>query len=131
MGPAAADLTAHQVRAMLKGESPSKPADFTGKVLCDLDLSGFDSRNADLRRTSFFGGKLVRAHFRDATLEGATLRTVNLFRVKLGGADLASADIAGADFTEADLSGAIFRGVQGYTEAKGLDHVENVDKIVR
>lgn len=51
---------------MLKGESPSKPADFTGKVLCDLDLSG-----------------------------------------------------------------AIFRGVQGYAEAKGLDHVENVDKIVR
>ncbi|MDE2299450.1 MAG: pentapeptide repeat-containing protein [Burkholderiales bacterium] len=41
------------------------------------------------------------------------------------------ADLRGADHSGADLSGTIFRGVQGYAQAKGLDHAENVDKIVR
>ena len=50
---------------------------------------------------------------------------------KLGGAGLSDADITGADFYEADLSGAIFRGVKGFAQAKGFDRAETFDKIVR
>src|ERR1700752_3003902 len=69
----AADLSADQVKALLKGASPSMPADFTGKDLSDLDLSGLDFRNARLSKVSFFGSKLVESDFRGATLTGANL----------------------------------------------------------
>jgi uncharacterized protein YjbI with pentapeptide repeats len=238
----AADLSVDQVRAALRNASPAEPANFGGKDLSDLDLSGLDFRKANLRGASLFGSKLVQADFRGATLEGANLngawlmgtdftgadlhrasllsvvvlggavkkmpifkganlsgvkmiadlpgadlsgadfsramvgvniknqgmgqmrtdlsganlagatlagadfnrslmafcnlkgsnlRGANFFRAKLGGADLSGADVSDADFTEADLSGAIFQGVKGLAEAKGLDRAENFDKIVR
>ena len=42
----AADLSVDQVRAALKSASPTAAADFAGKDLSDLDLSGLDFRKA-------------------------------------------------------------------------------------
>jgi uncharacterized protein YjbI with pentapeptide repeats len=45
----AADLSVDQVKAALRNASPSMPANFAGKDLSDLDLTGLDFRKADLR----------------------------------------------------------------------------------
>ena len=89
---AAADLSEQQVRAQLaEAAQQTRPADFSGRDLSDLDLSGLDFRRARLAGTSLFGSKLVEADFREADLRGANLN---------------GAWLMGTDFSRADLSGA-------------------------
>jgi uncharacterized protein YjbI with pentapeptide repeats len=97
---AAADLSVDQVRAALRNASPSAPANFAGRDLSDLDLTGLDFRKANLRGVSLFGSKLVQSDFRDATLEGANLN----------GAWLMGTDFTGANLNHASLLSVVVLG---------------------
>ena len=96
----AAELSVEQVSAILKGSSASRPADFNGKDLSDLDLSGLDFRYAKLQGVSFFGSKLVRSDFRGASLVGSNLN----------GSWLMGTDFTGADLTRASLLSVVVLG---------------------
>ena len=66
-------------KAVAAGQTPS----FRGRNLSDLDLSGFNLRNADLT---------------DAYMRGANLNGVDLSEAKLHGASLKNARISGCLF---------------------------------
>ncbi len=100
MTVATADFSVDQVSTMLKGTSASRPADFSGKDLSDLDLSGLDFRHAKLRGVSFFGSKLVQTDLRGASLVGANLN----------GSWLMGTDFTGADLTRASLLSVVVLG---------------------
>jgi uncharacterized protein YjbI with pentapeptide repeats len=112
-------------------------ADFSRAMVgVNIKNQGMGQMRTDLSGANLAGATLAGADFNRSlmsfcNLKGSNLRAVSFFRAKLEGADLTDADIAGADFTEAELTGAIFRGVKGFAEAKGLDRAENFDKIVR
>lgn len=95
-----AELSLDQVSARLNAASPSMPADFAGKDLSDLDLSGFDFRHANLAGVSFFGSKLVRSDFRGVALVGANLN----------GAWLMGTDFTGANLSRASLLSVVVLG---------------------
>ncbi|MEY3867281.1 MAG: hypothetical protein RLZZ338_1172 [Cyanobacteriota bacterium] len=96
----------------------------------NLDFSGANLRDADLRLTilsgsNFARAKLIGTNFRGADLRGANLSEADLSGANLSGADLRGANLSqtdlivadlrrvnlsGADFTGADLSGADFTG---------------------
>lgn len=59
----AAELTVAQVQSARAETTASAPADFSGKDLFDIDLSGRGFRRAVMRRTSLFTSKLVEADF--------------------------------------------------------------------
>jgi len=100
--------------------------DFSGANLRDADLrltilSGSNFGRAKLIGTNFRGADLSGANLREADLSGANLSgadlrganlsqtdliVADLRRVNLSGADLSSSDLSGADFTGADLSGS-------------------------
>jgi uncharacterized protein YjbI with pentapeptide repeats len=100
MNAMAADLSVDQVKAALRSASPSMPADFAGKDLSNLDLTGLDFRKANLRGVNLFGSKLVQSDFRDATLEGANLN----------GAWLMGTDFTGANLSRASLLSVVVLG---------------------
>jgi uncharacterized protein YjbI with pentapeptide repeats len=102
----------------------------------NIKNQGMGQMRTDLSSANLAGAILTNADFNRSlmaycNLSGSNLRGVNFFRVKLDGADLTGADITGADFTEAELTGAIFRGVKGFDQAKGLNRANGVDTIVR
>src|SRR5215472_14139064 len=65
----AADLTIEQVRDKLAAATCEHPADFSGKSLDNLDLSGLDFKRANLSGANLFGAKLD-----GAKLSGANRR---------------------------------------------------------
>jgi uncharacterized protein YjbI with pentapeptide repeats len=97
-----ADLTRDQVVAALSRATPTAPADFSGRSLEKVDLSGLD-----LSRANFAGADLYAAKLEDSNLTGADLT----------GANLGLAWVIRANFTDADLSGA---KVQGLVVASGM-----------
>jgi uncharacterized protein YjbI with pentapeptide repeats len=101
---AAADLDAARVRQILAAATPGRPADFSGKSLEELDLSGLDFRGAKLAHANLFAAKLVGANFTGADLSGAKLDLAWIMR---------------ADFSHANLSGA---SCLGLVVASGLDY---------
>jgi uncharacterized protein YjbI with pentapeptide repeats len=88
---AALDVTARDVTEAFFKSDAAHPADFSGRKLEQLDLSGLD----------FKGARLAGAN-----LYGSDLTTANLARTDLAGAKLDRATLIKADFTRADLSGA-------------------------
>lgn len=97
-----AGLTRDQVIAALSRATPAAPADFSGKSLEKVDLSGLDLSGAKLA-----GADLYAAKLEDSNLTGADLT----------GANLGLAWVIRANFTDADLSGA---KVQGLVVASGM-----------
>ena len=99
-----ADLTfADVLQSLAAARKAGRPADFAGRSLRDVDLSGLD---------------LAGANFRDANLFGAKLADANLTGADLSGANLDLAWLIHADFTRADLSGA---SLIAPVVAEGLD----------
>ena len=132
----AANLSGAKMIADLPGADLAGANFSDAKVGVNIKNQGMGQMRTDLSNARLTGANLAGADFNRSLmtfsdLKGSNLRGANFFRVKLGGADLTGADITGADFTEADLSGTIFRDVQGFAEAKGLNRAENADKIVR
>jgi uncharacterized protein YjbI with pentapeptide repeats len=99
----ASDMTVAEVRTALAAATPERPADFSGKALDNLDLSGLDLRGAVLAGVNLFGAKLVDCDLTGANLHGANLNLAWIMR---------------ANFTRADLSQA---SLQGLVVSSGLE----------
>lgn len=91
----AADLSVEEVRALLEKATPEGPADFSGKNLSELDLSGLDFKRANLARADLFGTKLVGANLSHANLSGARLDLAWIMRADFTGANLTQASMFG------------------------------------
>lgn len=121
-----ADMTRSEVEAALAAANVAAPADFNGKRLSSLDLSGAIFRAARLNKKKLVGAKLNlavldQAWLLEADLTGASLRGANPFasqmlRARLDGADLASAK----------LSAPI-----GLDQTKNFDKAKNRDRWIR
>ncbi len=86
---------------------------------------GADLSGADLSGANLFKADLSYATLAKARLVGADLRNSELIQ-----SDLTGADLTGARLNKADLAGAIFTGVLGRSEIKGLDQARNRDKAI-
>lgn len=88
-----ADLTAAQVRAALAAATPEHKADFSGKSLRELDLSGADLAGANLSGVNLFGTKLDGANLTGANLTGANLNLAWLIHANFTKANLTNASL--------------------------------------
>ncbi|HWK40011.1 MAG TPA: pentapeptide repeat-containing protein [Hyphomicrobium sp.] len=119
-----ADVTREDVLAAIAKAGTNGTADFSGRRLNGIDLSGLDLRRLKLQAaringTNFAGSDLegvvldqawgLRSDFSKANLKGSSLFATQLMDAKLPGADFSHARIA-ADFSRADLRGANFAG---------------------
>ena len=95
-----AHVSLKEVSQALADATPAQPADFAGRDLSYLDLSGLD---------------LARANLAGADLHGADLTDANLSRADLAGADLDHTVVIRTDFSAADLSNASLRGLAAYS----------------
>jgi uncharacterized protein YjbI with pentapeptide repeats len=94
---------------------------FAEAKMAGLDLSQSDMgdfwpvnfQNADLTGADLHGLTLAKAIFQDANLRGANLRGCQLEQANFTGADL-----QGTDLENAYLVGAVFRDVQGLSDAE-------------
>ena len=84
--------------------------------------------SADLTGADFTGANLFKADFSFASLRKAKLVDANLQNADLAGTDFTGADVTGAQFNKANVDGAIFIGIVGRDQMKGLDEARNVDK---
>lgn len=110
-----AEMSREDFERKLKLATADKPADFTGKRLNGLDLSGFDLSNvifraAKLNNANLAGANLEQAVFDqawllNADLTGANLKRARLFQTQLMNAKMDNADLSGASIT-ANLSKA-------------------------
>lgn len=106
----AADLTAAEVRDVLAAASPGHAADFGGRSLAGLDLSGFDLSGAKLAGADLSHTKLVGAKLRGADLSGALLDFTWIMRADFSGANLSHATLralvvsAGMESSPADAA---------------------------
>jgi uncharacterized protein YjbI with pentapeptide repeats len=91
----AADLSAEQVRAIIAAAPPDQPANFSGKSLEELDLSGVDFKRANLSGANLFGAKLDSANLSGADLAGAKLDLAWIMRANFTNADLSHASLFG------------------------------------
>jgi uncharacterized protein YjbI with pentapeptide repeats len=97
-----------------------KRADFSERLLREVDLKGVCLREAlfrktDLRMVDMTQAELDKADFWEASLEGCTLsqanlRSANLESAKILSVDESKADVSGADLTAANLAHAILDG---------------------
>ena len=90
---AAADLTVDEVRAVLASASSGHPADFSGRSLAGLDLSGVDLSGARLAGADLSHTKLVGAKLAGADLSGALLDFTWIMRADFSGANLSGATL--------------------------------------
>ncbi len=81
-------------------------SNFGRAKLIGTNFRGADLRGANLREADLSGANLSGADLRGANLSQTDLVVADLRRVNLSGADLSGADLSGADFTGADLSGS-------------------------
>lgn len=91
--PPPADITAREIIRTLFLARAGEPADFSGRALRYLDLSGLD----------FKGALFVNADLYGIDLTGAQLAGADLTGVRLDRANIAKADFSGADLTGATL----------------------------
>lgn len=119
-----AELSREDVVQILQQPGAARTADFAGKSLNAIDLSGLDLskanfRSARLNKTSFKGSNLEgaildQAWMISAELSGANLKGASLFQTQLTTANLDGADLSGArvaaDLTRASLKGAKLGG---------------------
>lgn len=71
----------------------------------DMDLSGINFSNADLRNANLDDVTLVGANFHETNLGSAKLRWANLQNVNFCRTDLYCTDLSNADLTNANLQG--------------------------
>jgi hypothetical protein len=76
----------------------------------DVDLSGANLREANLREADLRGANLREADLGEADLRWANLSGADLTGADLSGADLTGADLRGANLVETNLREAILRG---------------------
>lgn len=91
--PQAADLTAREVTQAFFKATRAAPADFAGRKLIELDLSGLDFKRARLTGADLYGADLSSADLTGVALQGARLDRATLIKANFAGADLSSATI--------------------------------------
>lgn len=123
-------LTARDVTAMLFKTAPGERADFSGRTLRDLDLSGLDFGQARMRGADLFGADLTGANLRGVDLTGGNLNRIVLIRADFSGADLNGAVIlrpsvsTSLDYSVAEaprFAGADMRNVRMTAKMVGAD----------
>lgn len=72
---------------------------FTGEVFDEMDLSGIDFSDCDLKEASFVGGNLSQANFTNTDISKTIFRGANLTQ-----ANMCKARAQAADFTQATLN---------------------------
>lgn len=101
----------------IKKSTSFAKADLSGLNLSELDLSGINLCDAQLREADLEGTNLKYATLKDADLWAAQLKNAklqhsNFFEAKVQWADLTKANLAKADIRGADFSNAKFRNAQ-------------------
>ena len=124
------DLDAAQLREILAAATPEKPADFSGRLLENLDLSNLDFKRAKLAGANLFGAKLVNSDLAGADLSGARLDLAWIMRANFTNADLSNASLlglvvsSGLDISLAEaprFKGANFSGARIIARLAGFD----------
>lgn len=95
--------TARSITEQLFRASKDAPADFSGQVLEDLDLSGLDFKHAKLSSAKLFGADLSQSD-----LSGSDLRLANLNRVTVTGTRFDHADLEGASLLRPSAFSTLF-----------------------
>ena len=89
----AAELTARDVTEAIFKATAAVPADFSGRKLEDLDLSGLDFKHARLPGADLYGADLSTADLSGVNLHGARLDRATIIRANFSGADLSGATL--------------------------------------
>ncbi len=114
------DLTETKLAGADLSSADITGSDFRGADLSDAVLSG--AKN-DYWWNDFSGADLTRANLSGLKLNGARFQRADLRSADLSGTQLIQADFTGADLTDASLEdanveSAVFRNVQGLTDAR-------------
>lgn len=109
-------------------------------VLSDLDLSGLDFSNANLKMASIIDSNISGANFQGSNLtearlvgsdfSGANLRGANLWRADLRGANLSGANMLGADLSYANMENASLEDAI-WPDGKPAATIEQSDELAR
>ena len=91
--PGAPQLSVRQVTETLFKLSGGARADFSGKVLGYLDLSGLDFKRAVIRDADLYGADFTGAMLAGADLSGSRLDRAVIIRADFSGADLSRATL--------------------------------------
>lgn len=100
---AVAAPTARGITEQLFASTRDMPADLSGQVLENLDLSGLDFKRARLRDAKLFGADLS-----GSDLSGSDLRLANLNRVTVTGTRFDHADLEGASLLRPSAFSTLF-----------------------
>ena len=109
-------LTAGDVTKVLFNADRTKPIDFSGRTLRDLDLSGLDFKGAQMKGADLFGADLTTANLKGADLSGAILNRTTIIR-----ADFSGANLSGAAFMRPSVSTTLEYDVAEAPKFAGAD----------
>jgi BTB/POZ domain-containing protein KCTD9 len=105
-----ADLTRADVEQTIAAAGPGGGADFSGKRLNRLDLTGLDLHGVNLQAARLNGAHLVGANLEGANLDSTWGLDADFTGADLKGASIVSAQLVGAKLDRADLTGARLAG---------------------